>query len=164
VNDLIEKLTSYNLFNYLLPGTVFTVLADSFTHYHFIQSDLFLAFFTYYFAGMVISRLGSLVVEPCLKKFKFVTFAPYKDFVRCSTNDKKLDILSEANNTYRTIATVFIALGILKIAELLLNHFSTPEWLPPLLLCAFLFTLFLMAYRKQTKYIKSRVEANQDHA
>lgn len=160
MNDLIEKLTSYNLFNYLLPGAVFSVFVDTFTQYSFIQSDLFIAFFVYYFTGMVISRLGSLAIEPALKKLKFVAYAPYRDFIRASATDTKLDVLSETNNTYRTIATVFIALGALKIAELLIIRLKAPGWLPQLLLCIILFALFLMAYRKQTKYIKSRVEAN----
>lgn len=164
MNDLIDKLTSYNLFNYLLPGTIFSVLADSFTRYQFIQSDLFAAFFAYYFAGMVISRLGSLVIEPCLKKFKFVEFAPYNDFVRCSRIDEKIDVLSEANNTYRTITTLFISLGALKLVELILDRFSAPEWLPPLTLCIFLFGLFLMAYRKQTSYIRKRVESTEQQS
>jgi hypothetical protein len=159
VNDLIEKLTPYNLFNYLLPGTVFSYLASSFTDYTFIQSDLFVAFFAYYLTGMVISRVGSLIIEPFLKKYGFIKFAPYSDFVRCSKIDDKLNVLSEANNTYRTITTLFISLGALKVVELILARFSAPEWLPPLALCIFLFGLFLMAYRKQTSYIKKRIES-----
>ena len=158
MKELIEKLTSYNLFNYLLPGTVFSVLADSFTSYSFIQSDLFVAFFAYYFVGLVISRIGSLVLEPTLRKMGFVSFAPYSDFVRASATDPKLDALSESNNTYRTIAAVFLVLGVLKLIDIILHHFSAPSWLPPLLLCLFLFFLFLAAYRKQTAYIKKRVQ------
>ena len=162
MKDLIEKLTSYNLFNYLVPGTVFSVLADSFTSYNFLQRDLFAAFFTYYFTGLVISRIGSIIIEPCLLKLRFVTFAPYPDFVRCSAIDNKLDVLSEANNTYRTFTTVFVALSLLKLIEILLRYFAAPIWLPQLLLCASLFVLFLLAYRKQTAYIRKRIESQKE--
>lgn len=157
MKDIVEKLTSYNLFNYLLPGTVFSVLADRFTVYSFIQENLFVAFFAYYFTGMVISRIGSLTLEPLLRKTGFVKFAPYEDFVLCSAEDKKLEVLSEANNTYRTLATVFLSLGVLKIAEFALGHPNVPEWAEPLSLCSLLLILFLFSYRKQTAYITKRI-------
>jgi hypothetical protein len=162
MKNLIEKLTSYNLFNYLLPGTVFSVLAERFTSYSFIQNDLFIAFFAYYFTGLVISRIGSIILEPCLRKLHSVTFAPYSDFVRCAAKDEKLDVLSETNNTFRTLATVFAVLGLIKPIELLLVHFSAAPWLPPLFLCIFLFVLFILAYRKQTEYIKQRIEIHKE--
>lgn len=158
MKELIEKLTSYNLFNYLLPGTVFVVLAENYTSYSFIHKNLFVVFFAYYFIGMVISRVGSLTVEPLLRKVGFVEFAPYEDFVRCSEKDQKLEVLSESNNTYRTLATVFIALGFLKLVEIILTRFSAANWVAPLILCTFLFGLFLLSYRKQTAYIKKRID------
>ena len=162
MQELLEKLTSYNLFNYLLPGTVFSVLAETFTGYSFIQKDLFIAFFAYYFTGLVISRIGSLILEPCLRKLHFVTFAPYSDFVQYAATDKKLEVLSEVNNTYRTLTAAFVVLGLLKLIEMLLVHFSAAPWLPPQLLCIFLFALFALAYRKQTAYIKQRIESHKE--
>lgn len=161
MKELVEKLTSYNLFNYLLPGTVFSVLADSVTGYSFIQANLFIAFFAYYFTGLVISRIGSLILEPILRKIGFVKFAPYDDFVRCSEQDKKLEVLSEANNSYRTLATVFVALGILKFAELIFDHTKIPEWTAHISLSIFLLGLFLFSFRKQTTYIKNRIDCNR---
>ena len=160
MKDLVEKLTSYNLFNYLFPGTVFAVLADRFTSYSFLQEDLLVAFFTYYFTGLAISRIGSLTIEPFLRKTRFVTFAPYENFVRRSKKDKKLEVLSEANNSYRTLVSVFISLGFLKIAELIFENPGVPEWALPLSLCLFLSILFLFSYRKQTMYITKRIDTN----
>lgn len=162
MKDLVEKLTSYNLFNYLLPGTVFSALADHLTAYNFIQPDLFVAFFVYYFTGLVISRIGSLALEPFLKKIRFVKFTPYEEFVRCSAKDKKLDVLSEANNSYRTLATVFLALAALKLVELFLGSWSASTWVAPVVMGLFLFALFLLSYRKQSSYITKRISANKE--
>lgn len=162
MKDLIEKLTSYNLFNYLLPGILFSVLAERCTGYSFIQSNLFIAFFVYYFTGMVISRIGSLTLEPLLRKTGFVKFAPYEDFVRCVAEDEKLEVLSEANNTYRTIATVFLSLGFLKIIEFVLGYLNVPEWVAPSTLYTLLLILFLFSYRKQTAYIVKRIDRMRD--
>ena len=68
MKDLLDKISSYNLFNYLLPGVLFALLADGLTSYTFIQSDIVVGIFLYYFMGLVISRVGSLAIEPILKK------------------------------------------------------------------------------------------------
>lgn len=72
MNDLLNKLSSYNLFNNLLPGIVFVILLNHFTEFEIKQDNLLLAAFLYYFIGMTISRVSSVVLEPLLKKLKFV--------------------------------------------------------------------------------------------
>ena len=63
MSDLIDKLSSYNIFNYLLPGTLFAGAGSAFTSFDFTFDNLFIAGFAYYFFGLVISRIGSLVIE-----------------------------------------------------------------------------------------------------
>jgi hypothetical protein len=60
VNDLLNKLSTYNVFNYLVPGALFAVFAGQLTHYSFLQRDVVIGVFIYYFVGMVVSRVGSL--------------------------------------------------------------------------------------------------------
>jgi hypothetical protein len=114
VKELLEKLSSYNLFNYLLPGIVFVVLAARVTRYSFIQQDIVIGAFVYYFIGLVISRVGSLVIEPLLKRTSFVKFADYSHFVAASKADTRIEVLSEANNSYRTLCATFLVLLLLK--------------------------------------------------
>jgi len=115
MNELLNKLSSYNVFNYLLPGIVFAVLAGEIIHYPIVQRDILTGAFLYYFVGLVVSRFGSLIVEPLLKALSFVKFAHYKDFVAVSHEDAKLEVLSEVNNTYRTLASLFSLLLLLKL-------------------------------------------------
>ena len=84
MKDILEKISSYNLFNYLLPGVLFVVILEKFTTYSFVQENLIVGAFVYYFAGLVISRFGSLIVEPLLRKISFLKFADYEDFVSAS--------------------------------------------------------------------------------
>src|SRR5438552_699340 len=108
MENLLEKISSYNVFNYLLPGTLFAFLLPLVTTYNLDQKNLLLAAFIYYFIGMVISRIGSLFVEPFLRKIGFLKFSDYGDFVRASADDGKLETLSEVNNTYRTICSLIV--------------------------------------------------------
>lgn len=58
MKEILEKVSSYNLFNYLLPGTVFVFVLSKISGYNFIQKDLLIGAFLYYFIGLVISRIG----------------------------------------------------------------------------------------------------------
>ena len=159
MKDLLDKLSSYNIFNYLLPGIIFVVIAEKLTPFSFVQKDIILGVFLYYFIGLVISRIGSLFIEPILKKIKFITFASYPDFVSASKKDDKLDILSEANNMYRTFCSLFLFLIILKCYELISTKYPViANWNSEMIVIGLLI-IFLFAYKKQTKYITKRVTA-----
>lgn len=161
MNELLTKLSSYNLFNYLLPGVVFAILASETTGYHLIQKEIITGVFLYYFFGMVVSRFGSLAIDPVLMRLSFVKFAGYKDFVVASKKDPQLEVLSEVNNTYRTLCSLFSLLLMLKLyAKIEARLPFLREWDATLLVLA-LFVTFLFAYRKQTSYVVKRIKANE---
>lgn len=160
MKDILSKLSSYNLFNYLLPGIIFVVSASKFTRYSFIQQDIIIGLFLYYFIGLVISRFGSLAIEPFLQRLSFLKFADYNDFVAASKKDEKLELLSEVNNTYRTLCSLFVLMLLLKIYERIEDRFSALKDWNGVLLVALLLAIFLFAYRKQTNYITKRIKAN----
>ena len=160
MKDLLDKLGSYNIFNYLLPGVLFAAIATSLTGYSFIQKDLVVGAFVYYFLGLIISRIGSILVEPALKKAGFVEFASYQDYVSASKKDELIPTLSEANNMYRTFVSLFLCLLLLKGYEFMASEFPfLREWEIDILVTS-LFVLFLFSYRKQTSYISKRVQNN----
>lgn len=157
MNELLDKISSYNLFNYLLPGILFAVIGSTLTGYGLVHHDVLISLFVCYFYGLVISRVGSLVLEPLLKRIRFVTFAPYETFVAASHTDPKLEVLSEMNNTYRTLTALMaclLALGLVKSAFDRLALGPEVELVICLLL---LLALFAFSYRKQTAYIAQRV-------
>jgi hypothetical protein len=161
MNELLTKLSSYNLFNYLLPGVIFAILASETTPYQLIQKDIITGVFFYYFLGMVVSRFGSLAIGPLLKRSSFIKFADYKAFVDASKKDPKVEILSEVNNTYRTLCALFSLLLLLKLyakIEARLPFFK--EWDATLLMLS-LFVMFLFAYRNQTSFVIKRIKANE---
>lgn len=156
MEKLLEKLTSYNLFNYLLPGIIFSILLEKTTDYSIIQENIVVEAFLAYFIGLLISRISSLIIEPILKKVKFVKFADYKDFVLASENDNKIELLSESNNMYRVFISLFVVLIIVNIYEQLLQQILGEY--TNFVVTVFLLLLFLFSYRKQTNYITQRVE------
>lgn len=162
MKDLLDKISSYNLFNYLLPGILFVYILKYFTDYNFVQDNNLIGAFLYYFIGMVISRFGSLFVEPILKKISFLKFVDYKSFVAASKKDEMIELFSEVNNTYRTITALFIILLLVKTY----NHFEVrwdiPINITNLIVIVVIFLIFLFSYRKQTNYITKRIKANNN--
>lgn len=157
MKDLLDKLSPYNLFNYLLPGVLFAAFGEAVSNFKLLHEDIIIGVFIYYFYGLVISRVGSVVVEPSLKWIKFLHFASYGDFVEASKSDQKLEVLSEANNMYRTLCTVFLVLIVLRFSEQLLREQLEFTGYFITFGIGALFALFAFAYRKQTIYITRRI-------
>lgn len=160
MKDILDKITSYNLFNYLLPGVLFVAILEKFTAYSLTQENLIIGAFVYYFVGLVISRFGSLVIEPVLRKVSFLKFGDHEDFVSASKNDPKIETLSETNNMYRTFTAMFLLLTLAKVYEFI--EYKLPvikDWTPYILVLVLLL-MFLYSYRKQTQYITKRIKTN----
>lgn len=160
MSEFLGKISSYNLFNYLFTGVLFVILTELLTSYSFLQEDILIGIFVYYFIGLVISRIGSLVIEPIFKKISFVKFASYPDFVSASKDDPQVDVLSEVNNMYRTLMAVFAGTIFLKIYENIEANFTKLHDAQSFILLGFLLLMFAFAYRKQTAYITKRIQAN----
>ncbi len=157
LKDLIDKLSSYNLFNYLFPGVLFAALGDHLTSYSLLVDDIVIGVFIYYFIGLVISRLGSLLLEPLFKWLKIVNFAPYSDFLKASTIDNKIELLSEANNMYRTLSSVFVCLVLLISFDFLERTYPAISGYSLTIAIFLLAFLFVFSYRKQSNYITLRI-------
>lgn len=160
MKEVYDKLSSYNIFNYLFPGILFVVLSRVFVGYNFILENDFLGAFLYYFIGMVISRFGSIIIEPVLKKISFLKFEAYKNYVDACKKDTKIELLSEVNNTYRTLVSMVLLLLLLKLYFFLDIKFRFTKDTAYLTFLALLLLMFLFSYRKQTNYISKRIKAN----
>lgn len=161
MKEFLDKLASYHLFNYLLPGGLFVFLANKFVNIDLYQTDIVFGLFLYYFIGLVISRIGSLILEPFLRRSKFVAFADYKDFVYASKIDLKIEQILEVNNMYRTLFTLFLVLFLMKLYKLIEASIHFVAVWDEYLFIGILFFMFLFSYKKQSRLISERVKANK---
>jgi len=157
MNELIQKLSSYNLFNYLLPGIVFAVLAKHLFLFNIVQENIFEGIFIYYFVGLIISRIGSLTIEPFLKMLKVIKFVDYKKYAEAAKLDDKIELMSEINNMYRTIISVFTCLILIKLYKIIETEFQLNETVKIWIVVIMLLFIFISSYKKQTEYVVKRV-------
>lgn len=162
MDKILEKISSYNIFNYLFPGVVFCVVCDKYFSIPLIQETIVNGIFLYYFVGLVISRIGSVVIEPAMKKLGLLEFSEYSDFVQASKTDSKIEILSEANNMYRTILSMIAILGLTVLCNEGLQKWPEYTTHVKYILIGLLVLIFLFSYVKQTNYITKRVLANKN--
>lgn len=158
---IVDKLSQYNFLTNILPGTVLCIVLGKVVGYNILfTDDWYVQGILFYFVGMVNNRFGSVAVEPLCKSSGLVSFAPYRDFVKAEKADAKITTLSMENNVFRSYISVcllsVIAWGY-KLLEGAIPFFSDTR---TILLLITLLVLFCLSYRKQTKFVKQRVEAN----
>lgn len=161
MENILEKLSSYNILNNILPGVVFIFFWDkSFPTMKFALSEdnLISSIFLYYFFGMIISRAGSLFIEPAFKFVKIIRFEPYSRYLQARCIDEKIPELLETDNLFRTMIATFILLFAIRIVY---NYIFCPDYIfykDIFLYIFFAFTIvFSLAYRKQTQFIVKRI-------
>jgi hypothetical protein len=157
MEELLKKLSSYNIFNYLLPGIVFVVLSKEALGHSLYVDNVLLGVFYYYFFGLIISRVGSVIIEPLLKKIGMVKHSAYARFVRASKIDEKIETLSESNNMFRTLIALVVCLGIERLTIWIVSIIPIVKdaVIPALLLLVLV--LLLLSYKKQSGFITERI-------
>lgn len=158
MTTLFDRISSYNLFNYLVPGALFAVCLETITEHTITLNNVVIDLFIWYFIGLVISRVGSLVVEPALRKIGFIERTEYSEYVAATASDRQIQVLLEASNMYRTLLALFAVLFVVKITEPIILRFGVTNNVMHYAGLGALMILFGVSYRKQTRYIVRRVK------
>mgnify|MGYP001247070130 FL=1 len=158
MEKLVEKISRYHIFNYLVPGYLFLIISGYILKINLINNNILYSFFEAYFIGIVISRISSLVIENILNKIFRIKKEPYEKFIEASLIDKKITILSQDSNMYRCLCTLAIMELMLELATLLkITSIVSRDGLIITVLTLFIIT-FAFSYKKQNKYILKRVK------
>ena len=117
--NILGKISSYNIFNNLYPGFIFCYLLKLIVNIDILTDNWTENIIVFYFAGMIMSRVGSVIIEPLFKKIKLLQYTSYRDYERASKVDELIITLSEVNNIYRTLIACFICLILSKFGYLI---------------------------------------------
>lgn len=158
MEKFIEKISKYHILVNLIPGLVFLYSIDLLGIYYLNTENIIQDFFVGYFVGMTLSRIGSLIIEPIFKKIKIVIYAPYSEYLKASSEDTKISELLEDNNMYRTFIATLIMILLLEVGHHIpkISSFLHTSY-AGIVSIVILLILYVLAYRKQTSYIRKRV-------
>lgn len=126
------------------------------------QENIIEMLFIYYFIGSIISRIGSIIVEPILIKCNFIKYASYEDYNKAREKNKNITRLLVVNNMYRTICSGGIILLVANILKKIIEKFSLSMNFINTILIVLVILLYLFSYKKQTKFIFQRVNKKED--
>ncbi len=158
INQIFARISSYNLFNYLLPGVLFAVMVTNVSSFNLIQDNIIIGAFIYYFIGLIVSRIGSLILEPFLRKISFLNPTDYHAFINASKKDDKIELLSEISNMYRTLLSMIVLTFLFLAYEKIELIFPAIVKFRFIMLLIILLLLFLFSYRKQSWYLDKRIQ------
>ena len=171
--SMLEKVSSYNILNNFLPGIIFCYMVKFFTGYELDTGSNWENIFIYYFWGLIISRVGSIVIESLLlkitiknkrsrRKENYIKRAPYEEYSRVSEKQSFIKILNETNNVYRTMISVFMCVLVIKLYEVISTYIykfvGGIGLIEDILFLLGGMLLFIMSYKKQTDYIRERIQ------
>lgn len=159
LKSILEKISVYDILNNFIPGAVFLILAEDFGGLRLISKSCVNKIFLCYVTGLVISRIGSVIVEPICKKFKIIEFVNHSEFTEADLKDKsgKTERLSMINNVYRTFISVFLCLSLLLLLNFFGIHFFNNR-IFQIITSVGVMILFVYSYHKQSRYVSSRVK------
>lgn len=158
MEKIFEKLSSYNLLNNLLPGAIFCYAISLFLDINIYRTNIIDNIFLYYFIGMVLSRIGSVIFEPICKKTNWIKYAEYSKYVDAIKKDEKILEFVETNNMFRTFMSLFTMILVIKFYTMIDEKIPLVKNYETEIVLILLVILFASAYRKQTDYIRKRVE------
>lgn len=165
METIIKVLGTYEIITNLIPGILFYLLAPSdFQSLFNVDNLVFLLTFCY-FVGLILNRIGSLLISPIAQNAGFVKYTPYDQFLKAekveqSKDEYKLQTLLTVNNFYRTLCSMIISLIAASVyyspltCDIFLFQVFLDHWI-----YWGLFLLFLFSYKKQIAFIKNRVES-----
>jgi hypothetical protein len=115
MNELVQKISSYHILNYLLPGGILLMVLPLFgIPFDFQKESISVVIILSYFSGLVISRVWSIILQPFLEKTGFIKrTSSYDDYLEAKKNDSSIESLLETSNLYRTLSALFLITGIL---------------------------------------------------
>lgn len=158
MDKFLNKISEYHFIQTIVPGIIFTYFSKIFYDVNLFTEKPIYDFIIMLIIGLIISRIGSLIIEPVLQKIKILNFCKYSDYIEASQKDSIIKNLSETNNLYRVIIAAFFLILLEKFYLFLLKEFVWLNDWSYFILSIVAIVLFIFSYRKQTKYINERVD------
>ena len=159
IKAISEKLSQYDFLTNLLPGTMLCIMLRYMVGFNFeFSAEWYQLIVIFYFVGMVNNRVGSLLIEPMLRRLKIVKPTSYKSFILAEKKDEKIHTLMVENNVYRSCISMCLITLFAFGYRWLIEHVRFFEKNTSFILLIGLIILFVFSVHKQTRYINNRVE------
>ena len=167
MNSILGKLSSYQILINIIPGAFFVWMLKFLFDLTLPLENIVESILLYYFVGLIVNRIGSLVVAPILKETRLIKYKPHSEFIMAEKIDPKIRELSDSNDCFSSFLTCALLLpvtyGLVRLVHICGWLFAHWEWIA----VPFLILLFFFSHKKQTDYICNRIDEakikNENH-
>ena len=152
INSLFNKLSAYQLLSLMLPGaSLLGTLKFIFTIDIKVNENIWWFLLASYVVGIILSRIGSLLIEEVFKKMGFIKGYNVGNYIAKRKEDDMVETLLSFANLYRS----FCALSILMIIVTMVKGYGFCDYWHYFLLEVLLLLLFAFSFCKQYNYFYS---------
>lgn len=154
----LNKLSDYIFLQTIIPGALIAYISSIFLTIDFLTYNPIYDFFIVFILGLIAGRMGSIIIEPLYNFTKITPYRKHALFIVAEQKDNKIIKLLDSNNLYRSIIGCFVFLAAEKGYICLLEIFPHLQKYSFWIILFSLLVIFSLSYRKQTKYIVSRID------
>lgn len=152
INSLFSKLSAYQLLSLMLPGaSLLGTMKFVFSIDIKADENIWWFLLASYVVGLIISRIGSLLIEEIFKKIGIIKGYNVGNYIAKRKEDDMIETLLSFANLYRS----FCALSILLIIVTIVEGYSLCDYWLYYLLEVLLLLLFGFSFYKQYSYFSS---------
>ncbi len=162
MNDLLDKLSNYDILNHVIPGSIYLIGLDYLNGTDFMGMDIAYFILLSFAFGIIIGRIGSLVLQKLLYKFTKEAGEPYEEYIKASRKDKKIVLLESTKKEYRNIMSMFITLLLSSLLLKLIKIINIRINLAIYIFIILLVILFGASTLKTNSFIIKRIKATND--
>lgn len=155
VNSLFNRLSSYQLLAILLPGASLLGYMKIFLCIDIkVDENVWWFLLSSYVTGVILSRIGSVVIEGIMKKFSYIKKYDIQKYINKRKEDDLVETLLSFANLYRSFSAVFLTLPIISI----LKGYKPDEHCTMYILYLLSLILFVFSFYKQYGYFCNSVD------
>ena len=159
MENLVNSISKYQLAINLIPGYIFAILLQRYAHIVLLEGDVLQDAFVSYFFGLIIGRIGSIVVEKLMDRYnKTYKHAPkYDGKIKAERIDPKIEILDRQCTIYRNCCAGCCCVIIGIFINCLFGDGSFSSSGKYILIFLVLTILLVKAMDKQCTYVNKRI-------
>ena len=155
VNSLFNRLSSYQILAILLPGASLLGYMKFYLSIEIkVDENVWWFLLSSYVTGVILSRIGSVVIEGIMKKFSYIKKYDVQRYLIKRKDDDLVETLLSFANLYRSYCAVFLTLPVVS----LLKGFRPDEHCAMYLFYLLLLILFVISFCKQYGYFCDSVD------
>ena len=153
VDFVKEKISSYQLFNFIVPGaTLLTILKFLYDIEIDVDENLGYFMLASYVVGLTLSRIGSVWIEGVMVSLKWIDGYDVSRYIKAREENIIVETMLSLANLYRTMGSMFICTIVVLLVTGRVEGYCVHYLVYAVLTC-----LFIASFIKQYSYFKKSI-------